>query len=117
MIFFAVAEPTPGKLSNSFSLAVFKSTFAFVALDFEELFGCRDVWAQETPSLDKLNTNRVTAKQRKALAHDFFIPSSSSAAPHKPISARLTSRVPETLFCLLAKHAAEPGCHRLHFIG
>jgi len=30
MIFFAVAVPTPGKLSNSFSLAVFKSTLALV---------------------------------------------------------------------------------------
>jgi hypothetical protein len=34
MIFFAVAGPTPGKLSNSFSLAVFKSTLALVAAEF-----------------------------------------------------------------------------------
>ena len=43
MIFFAVAGPTPGKLSNSFSLAVFKSTLAFVLVEpvvvFCDVFG------------------------------------------------------------------------------
>jgi len=34
MIFFAVAGPTPGKLSRSFSLDVFRSTFAFVSAAF-----------------------------------------------------------------------------------
>ena len=34
MIFFAVAGPTPGKLSSSFSLDVFRSTFAFVSAAF-----------------------------------------------------------------------------------
>jgi hypothetical protein len=33
IIFLAVAAPTPGKLSNSCSLALFRSTFAFVLLD------------------------------------------------------------------------------------
>ena len=33
MIFLAVAAPTPGRLSNSFSLALFKSTFASAVLD------------------------------------------------------------------------------------
>jgi hypothetical protein len=33
MIFVAVAAPTPGNLSNSSSLALFRSTLAFVALD------------------------------------------------------------------------------------
>ena len=34
MIFLAVAAPTPGKLSRSFSLALLRSTGAFVALDW-----------------------------------------------------------------------------------
>lgn len=33
IIFLAVAAPTPGRLSNSCSLALFRSTFAFVLLD------------------------------------------------------------------------------------
>ena len=37
MIFFAVAAPTPGKLSRSFSLAVFKSTLALVVAGFVEV--------------------------------------------------------------------------------
>lgn len=32
MIFLAVAAPTPGRVSNSCSLALFRSTFAFVPL-------------------------------------------------------------------------------------
>ena len=32
MIFLAVAAPTPGRSSRSFSLALFRSTFAFVPL-------------------------------------------------------------------------------------
>lgn len=32
MIFLAVAAPTPGRVSRSFSLALFRSTFAFVPL-------------------------------------------------------------------------------------
>jgi hypothetical protein len=33
IIFLAVAAPTPGRLSNSFSLALFRSTFASAVLD------------------------------------------------------------------------------------
>ena len=33
-IFFAVAAPTPGKLSNSCSVALFRSTFGIVVLDW-----------------------------------------------------------------------------------
>jgi len=33
IIFFAVAAPTPGRVSNSFSLAVFRSTCALELLD------------------------------------------------------------------------------------
>jgi len=43
MIFFAVAGPTPGNSSNSFSLAVLRSTFALdceeVVVLFDELVG------------------------------------------------------------------------------
>jgi hypothetical protein len=34
MIFLAVASPTPGRVSRSFALALFKSTFAVDALDW-----------------------------------------------------------------------------------
>jgi hypothetical protein len=34
MIFLAVAAPTPGRVSNSFSVAVFRSTFPGVAVAF-----------------------------------------------------------------------------------
>jgi len=37
IIFFAVAGPTPGKLSNSFSFAVFKSTLLLVVSELVEL--------------------------------------------------------------------------------
>mgnify|MGYP004704134187 CR=1 FL=1 len=39
MIFFAVAEPTFGKLSKSFSLAVFRSTCAFAPAVLADLAG------------------------------------------------------------------------------
>lgn len=111
MIFFAVADPTPGRLSKSFSLAVFKSTFAVVSDGFVELavagfgvFVFLDVWAAETPAVRTLNATNATVKQRKILIFDFVIPFSFCAALRKLTLVRLVCCVLEKLFRLLAKH-------------
>jgi hypothetical protein len=69
MIFFAVAVPTPGRSFNSFSVAVFRSTFAFVsadlveacAADFDDLV-CADACPAEAPAAKTLNANKAALK-------------------------------------------------------
>jgi hypothetical protein len=75
MIFFAEAEPTPGRFSKSFSLAVFKSTFAFVsvnslgvcAADFE-VFASLDACPAEMLVIKTLNTDNATHSRRRVPA-------------------------------------------------
>jgi hypothetical protein len=49
IIFFAVAGPTPGRSTSSFSLAVFKSTFAPEAALDEALLACRAEMLEPIP--------------------------------------------------------------------
>jgi hypothetical protein len=71
MIFFAVAAPTPGKLSKSFALAVFKSTLAaFVepVVFVDEVFVL--VWAAETLEPVIPHASTAANKQRKSVLRD-----------------------------------------------
>ena len=69
MIFLAVAVPTPGKLSNSCSPALFRSTFALEAADLVgvcapdfEVFVCVDVCAADMPATKTVNANKAALK-------------------------------------------------------
>ena len=65
MIFFAVAAPTPGRLSKSFSLAVFRSTPADV---FAWLLGLAVVELGDLGSLDGSRAEAPTAKALNAIS-------------------------------------------------
>lgn len=90
MIFFAVTGPTPGKLSKSFSLAVFKSTLALVFVEVAAaaygvlaflLFVC---WANEQ-KVRTPHANTVVDKRRTTPVRDIFTRSSFCAAFGRPI--------------------------------
>jgi hypothetical protein len=110
MIFFAVAAPTPGSASSSFSLAVFKSTFAVdeAALLAEELDDFFSDWAACAVEAAAPQIKSATENQSTTLATVAFIESSLpspgwmfySDFPNSPLSPATTdlalSAIPAT---------------------
>jgi hypothetical protein len=107
MIFFAVAGPTPGKLSNSFSLAVFKSTLALVVAAFAELavdsFGGLDfllVWPAKMLEVITPHANTVANNRRKPTAPDILIQFSFCVALFESIRVRIVRPNPKQNFSI-----------------
>src|SRR5581483_9276451 len=98
MIFFAVAGPTPGKSTNSFSLVVFKSTLAVVD------------WPAHSFELGTPNKSNDANIPTKNLERKFVTRLSSSLQFHS-LSLQYSSRRRKhlLLLCHSSKSQAKPG--------
>jgi hypothetical protein len=117
MIFFAVAAPTPGNSTKSFSLAVFKSSLApeaeeLPAAEFE-FFGFGVACAASKLELVMPSTNNIPIRTENNLKRDFDIRSSLSADSFEQILRRQIRQLRSSL----AKHVFQAGSHGHCLIG